>query len=164
MSVTLVKEGHRLLLVREGDGAKREIRVGEDALDVALAFGFEDDPGLPENEVWARALGYLYDSVGASVRSGEPLRFEPSGALECPECGNRKEFTGWIEVLQRVDLCGDGTYEEALGEDDLDARGGDLSRSTSTSVAHDVTCRECGLEIGEVSFAGSGAAGEELSR
>lgn len=71
MTAVLKKEGHRLYLAREGgpDGTPlgREIRSGEDALEVALAFGFEDDPGLPENEVWARALSYLDENVGARL-------------------------------------------------------------------------------------------------
>lgn len=73
MCMTLEKEGHRLVLVRERDGERREVEVGEDALGVAQAFGFEDDPGAPENEAWARAFSYLH-----GLRSGESASVEGS--------------------------------------------------------------------------------------
>lgn len=75
------------------------------------------------------------------------------GGIVCPECGNREDFSGWIRAHQRVDLSGNGTYREAFGDDDLDPRGGDLSRREGESaVASDVVCGSCSYEIGDVRF------------
>lgn len=90
---SLETEGHRLYVVGgpEGSSTRREVLPGEDALEVAVSFGFADDPALPKNEVWARAFSFLCQratpegSFVVGETTGRRLDASVQGLLEARE-------------------------------------------------------------------------------